>query len=665
LLDTCDHQMTPIRLMTALLGLLLGQTPAGATETRQRVMLQGSSAAALGTLVEAAGGRTTHSLPIIDAIGAELDPAQLLRLRDEPAIGRIIDDLDREGPEPEIPDCQLAGALELRKDGHRYHWRLYNKGGKPASVADLRFGWPRNLGALTTLTLGSKSLIDAPRESDGSVHTLVPVTAASIAPGERVELSFGFEERSRESRLWQDELDLGVSFGSGCEVNLIPGYRNSSGDTYYPTLSGADLLHRHGITGAGITVAVLDSGLWDDQRLTHDTRGEYRVIASYDAIADSVVDVAFDESGHGSHMTSILAQSRPVIGEGTDPGSFRGIAPDARLVVVKAFNREGQGEMLDIVRGVQWIVDNKERHNIRVLNLSFAARPRWPYWLDPINQAIMRAWQAGIVVVAAAGNEGPESMSVGSPGNLPYIITVGAVTDSWTVSDRTDDYLPDFSSRGPTPSAHIKPDIVAPGGHMAGLTRPGSTLTKEFPEYLLADGDFVMTGTSQAAALVSGLTALLLQIEPDLSPDEVKCKFMSSADPAIDSDGRLSYSPFEQGAGYVSIQRAITLGDSACGNTGLDIAREISGDTHFEGPAILLDNGRATLPGLHEMIAMTPPEKGQSDTRRWGIKAHIERDTASATPEDPNLPFDWPGLYAEEKARMEALGKTPPAGPLR
>ncbi|MCP4519529.1 MAG: S8 family serine peptidase, partial [Delftia sp.] len=159
--------------------------------------------------------------------------------------------------------------------------------------------------------------------------------------------------------------------------------------------------------------------------------------------------------------------------------------------------------------------------------------PRWPYYLDPINQAIMRAWAEGITVVAAAGNDGPEAMTVGSPGNLPYIITVGAVTDSWTLATRKDDYIPDFSSRGPTPEGHIKPDIVAPGGHITGITRPGSGLLKEHPEYQLKGGELVMTGTSQAAALVSGLVALLLQLEPDLTPDDVKCKLTGTAEPAI------------------------------------------------------------------------------------------------------------------------------------
>ena len=113
-------------------------------------------------------------------------------------------------------------------------------------------------------------------------------------------------------------------------------------------------------------------------------------------------------------------------------GLFNGVAPNANLVVVKAFNANGAGSYLDVIRGIDWIVANRTQYNIRVLNLSFSAPPHSYYWDDPLNQAVMRAWQAGIVVVASAGNTGPSPMSVGVPGNVPYIITVGAMSDNYT-----------------------------------------------------------------------------------------------------------------------------------------------------------------------------------------------------------------------------------------
>ena len=256
-------------------------------------------------------------------------------------------------------------------------------------------------------------------------------------------------------------------------------------------------------------------------------------------------------------------------------------------------------------------------------------------------------------------------MTIGSPGNLPYIITVGAFTDSWTVADRSDDYIPDFSSRGPTPNAHIKPDLVAPGGHITGITRPGSTITRDHPGYALKTGEFVMTGSSQASALVSGIAALLLQLEPQLSPDDVKCKLISSAEPAINEDGLLSYSPFQQGHGQVNATRAVTLGRTGCANSDLDIAKDISGIEHYQGPAIVDEQGAVSLPGLPQMVSPLPSEKGHSESRKWGVKAHIERDPSplEATPETTKLPFDWQQLYDEERARIEQLANTPQGKP--
>ena len=272
---------------------------------------------------------------------------------------------------------------------------------------------------------------------------------------------------------------------------MIPGYLANHENSYFPTVIGADALHLHGITGKGVTVAIVDSGLWETDVLGKDSAGNNRILARYDAIKNAAGEEVFDDSGHGTHIASVLAQSDQVTQNGKLTGTFKGVAPDVNLVVVKAFDIEGHGDFLDIVRAIQFVVDHREQFDIKVMNLSFAAKPRWDYWDDPINQAVMRAWASGITVIAAAGNEGPDAMTIGSPGNLPYLITVGAVTDSWTVDSRNDDYIPDFSSRGPTPNGHIKPDIVAPGGHMTGITRMGSTLAKQYPDYLLKTGEFV------------------------------------------------------------------------------------------------------------------------------------------------------------------------------
>ena len=622
-------------------------------------MLQGGSADEMRALVSAQNGTVTHYLPIINAVGAQLEPDQLKHILDTGRVERFIDDLSVGGRTEDIPtdepQCNVGGALELKISTEGVSWQLYNKQETPARLQRINASWPEYLGSAKFVLLGDIPLPLSGADKQPGLLSIELPDKQAITLQDPATLTLVFASPSpKGTELQQRDIRISAGFQGDCSAETIPGYTDNSSDFYYSTVAGADNLHRHDIRGQGITVAVLDSGLWEHPLLAKDTRGKNRILARYDAISGKTVDDAFDESGHGTHLTSVLAHSGITLNNGQPTGSFKGIAPDSNLVVVKAFNVEGQGEMLDIVRGVQWVIDNRERYEIRVLNLSFASRPRWPYWLDPINQAVMRAWAEGLVVIAAAGNEGPDPMSIGSPGNLPYIITVGATTDSWTPSDRSDDYIPDFSSRGPTPDAHIKPDIVAPGGHIAGITRPGSSLTLEHPNYMLSTGEFVMTGSSQAAALVSGLTALLLQLQPELTPDQIKCKLTSSAETAINADGLLAYSPFQQGSGQVNIVRAITLGGTDCGNSDLDIARDISGENHFEGPAIVDEAGITTLPGLEEMLSPIPPAKGTSDTRVWGVKEHIERLNHNSSP-DPESPFDWFQLYNQEKERLRQL----------
>lgn len=657
------HHLIPLCLLLSLTLLQAHDTAADAADPETfRVMLQGDSEDAYLQIireVEAVDAEVSHRLPIINAVGARVSVTQLESISDSPAVARLIDDLDTAGPEPETPEeqnaCGAAASLELRYRESGAHWRLYNKGDSDIQLVDLSVTAPDALGDLASILWSGEPMPLQERTAAGDPrrNTLVPATPQRIASHDNIELSLVFDSPVDALEHPQRDFTLEARFGEDCAVELIPGYADNSADTYYPTVTGADLLHRHGITGKGVTVAVLDSGLWDTDSITRNTQGSTRVLARYDAVTDRAGQ-SFDESGHGTHMTSIIAQS----GEArtADGGSFRGIAPDVGLISVKAFEANGQGDFLNIIRGLQWVLDNRDKYDIRVLNLSFAARPRWPYWLDPINQAVMRLWQAGIVVVAAAGNEGPGSMTVGSPGNLPYVITVGSVTDSWTTDTENDDYIPDFSSRGPTPSGHIKPDIVAPGGHMSGLTRPGSTLHNEFPEYRLSTGDFVMTGTSQSTAVVSGLVALLLQLDATLSPDDVKCMLTSSANPAINADGKLSYSPFQQGSGYVNIHRAITLGDTGCGNAGMDISKDIARVDFFHGPAILEDIENPTLPDLEMIYDGSASEKGLSENRRWGVKAHVERLENSNDEQATNtLIPDWKRIYQIEKTTIEQL----------
>ncbi|MFK8043459.1 S8 family peptidase [Congregibacter sp.] len=634
-------------------------------------MLQGSDLDSITRSINEHGAVITHHLPIINAIGAQMSAEQLAAIKkNTPGIKRVIDDLAWE-PEPEAPDlglCPLRSSIELQWNGNTATWRLFNKSDQPLAITQGSLAWPPELGELTSASWNSSAVnlapdigLDLDLDLDLDIKNNPDKTRdvvwrhqqpLNIAGEQSAQVHFTFENASGNEAALQSQLTLQARVNEDCIAELVPSYSAPSQDSYYPTVSGAALLHSHGITGSGITVAVLDSGLWEaNPELSLDTQGHERVIARYDAIAGTEVEAAFDESGHGTHMTSVLARSGEVTRPGTSLPSYRGIAPDVKLAVVKAFGESGKAGFLDIVRGVQWVVDNQERLNIRVLNLSFAARPRWPYWDDPVNQALMQAWRAGIFIAAAGGNEGPEPMTVGSPGNLPYLLTVGAVTDSWTEEDRNDDFVPDFSSRGPTPMGHIKPDLVAMGGHISGIMRPGSTLSEQLPEFRLQSGEFVMTGTSQATALVSGLVALMLQIEPDLGNDELKCMLITSAEPAIEKDGRYAYSPFTQGKGMINIQRALTVGVKQCQQSSLDIEADIASKQHFQGPAIFSEDTAPYLPGQSDVISERISEKGLSESRRWGIGAHLQRLTEEPSAE----PKNWLEIYNAEQRRIKAL----------
>jgi serine protease AprX len=619
------------------------------------VMLQGDDLEAITRGVMAHGAVITHRLPIIDAVGARMNATQLAAIKASTAsITRVIDDLAWE-PAPDIDadqGCQLTSSIELRWRGATANWTLYNKGATPLPLVEGVLGWPQSLGKLLSMSSDGRALDFAPASGHERLASWRPSSELTLAPGAQADLSLRFEHAPTAPAALQREIELSALTSEDCKTELVPSYAAPDQDSYYPSVTGAALLHSNGITGAGVTVAIIDSGLWEGHaELALDTSKRPRVKARFDAILGKEVEEAVDESGHGTHMASVLARSGLVTRPDAPQPSYRGIAPDAGIVAIKAIGDSGEAGFLDIVRGVQWAVDNRERLNIRVLNLSFAAKPRWPYWEDPVNQALMRAWQAGIFIAAAAGNEGPDPMTVGSPGNLPYLLTVGAITDSWTEVEPNDDYIPDFSSRGPTPLGHIKPDLVAPGGHMAGLIRPGSALEKDFPEYKISTGEFVMTGTSQATALVSGLAALLLQIEPELSNDELKCMLRTSTNPAIEADGRLAYSPFAQGDGLVSVKRAITIGDRQCEQQSMDLPADILGRDHFQGPALFMENQAPSLPGQTQAISDRTSEKGMSDTRRWGAAAHLRRLIEPA----PTDPFDWPAIYREEQRRIGEL----------
>ena len=228
-------------------------------------------------------------------------------------------------------------------------------------------------------------------------------------------------------------------------------------DTHYAAVVNADAVHDMGYTGAGVGIAVLDTGLWKHDGIRYNPAGGTRLKALYNAMTDTESKSPMsgdDPGGHGTHVASIAVSSLS-----TADGVYNGIAPGANLISVQAFDETGHGTYADVVRAIDWVVTNKAKHKIHVLNLSFSAPARTHYWDDPINQAVMVAWQNEIFVVAAAGNAGPDPMTIGGPGIVPYVMTVGAMTDSFAGSARP--------SRVGSAATRTSPSISKRGGSMS------------------------------------------------------------------------------------------------------------------------------------------------------------------------------------------------------
>ena len=199
-----------------------------------------------------------------------------------------------------------------------------------------------------------------------------------------------------------------------------------------------------GNTGNNINVAVLDSGVRSHADLKTNNAGGEGLFKGFNAI-DNLESRSGDSNGHGTIVSSIISNKQ----HDDSTQFYYGVAPDSNIVPIRALDDNGIGSYSNVIRGIQWVIDNKSAYNIRVMNLSLTATPQSYYWDDPLNQAVMAAWQAGIVVVVAAGNGGPDPMSIGVPGNNPYVITVGAITDAYTVGDLVRRLHPALLSRRP------------------------------------------------------------------------------------------------------------------------------------------------------------------------------------------------------------------------
>lgn len=256
-----------------------------------------------------------------------------------------------------------------------------------------------------------------------------------------------------------------------------------------------ELAHGEGYYGNGATVAILDTGMQPHPDFKN------RVIDFYDFVNGR--SGLYDDNGHGTHLAGIIGGSGALSG-----GRYQGIAPECRFVVLKVLDTMGNGNIDDVIRAVEWILNHRRRYGIRFLNISIGMLPQTNrHEQSAFVAAIRRLWEQGICVVAASGNNGPASASVTVPGTIPELITVGSLDDC----DRTllgGSMSLGYSGRGPTAGCVVKPEILAPGTRIYSCSSQGGYVSK--------------SGTSMATAVVTGGLAVLGEIYPYFSPSDLK-----------------------------------------------------------------------------------------------------------------------------------------------
>ena len=263
-------------------------------------------------------------------------------------------------------------------------------------------------------------------------------------------------------------------------------------------------------TGKSIGVAVLDTGIYPHNDFILPSN---RIVAFHDFIHHQ--KFCYDDNGHGTHVCGIIG------GNGMQSnGKYQGIAPECHLIVGKILDSYGNGSISNILNAIRWVISNKNAYNIRILNISVGSEENdVDEEKSILVQSVNAAWDCGLVVIVAAGNNGPRKMSVTSPGISRKVITVGSSDDDKAIF-LGGTRIHHYSGRGPTRHMVPKPDIVAPGSGILSCS----------PPYYSKNNYYALrSGTSMATPLVSGATALLLQKSPKLSNEKVKQLLQSTA----------------------------------------------------------------------------------------------------------------------------------------
>ncbi len=375
-----------------------------------------------------------------------------------------------------------------------------------------------------------------------------------------LELLIDQSQFSWWDKLYYDAVGLRVTSSPGADTigdtggdtaTLAVVDTSKQANVYNQVIRSSDLWNTtKKLQGRGVTVAVVDSGV----SRTRDLGRRVRVNANFNGASH----YAIDRYGHGTFVASIVA------GNGLhSDNKYVGVAPRADIVNVRVSDDQGMSTESDVINGLQWVLDNRARYNIRVVNLSLNSSVAQSYHTSPLDAACEILWFNGIVVVASAGNNGTATLF--PPANDPFVITVGATEDKGTLST-SDDVVAAFSAYGTTESGFAKPDLVVPGKNIIAFlpSNRGLTISVQHPSNQVDDHYFRMSGTSVAAPMVSGAVALLLQDEPNLNPDQVKYRLMATA-----NQNWPGYNVTTAGAGYLDVSAAVDGTTTQTANTGI------------------------------------------------------------------------------------------------
>jgi len=386
--------------------------------------------------------------------------------------------------------------------------------------------------------------------------------------------------------------------------------------------TGATAWWRAGYTGAGVDVAMIDTGVAPVTGLDAADKVIYGPDLSLESQSASLSNL--DSNGHGTFMAGLIAGHDPTLTAPYDqsaPTAYRGMAPDARIVSLKVGTADGGTDVSQVIAAIDWVVQHAHDPglNIRVLNLSYGTNTLQSYTVDPLAYAAEAAWRQGIVVVVAGGNYGFQSHlssapALADPAADPYVLAVGS-SDSNGTDTLADDTVSTFSpwtSRMATRSV----DLVAPGAHLQGLRVPNSFIDINHPEGLIDSRYFRGSGTSQSAAILSGAAALVLQKYPNATPDQVKALLTGAAYPIIGKTQAM-------GGGELQLASALTVSlpyasqhwVASNGSGSLELAR---GSDHISMDGVVLAGEQDIMGSPFDSTAMAQLE-GQGKSWSGGV----------------------------------------------